>query len=107
MPPLTTLGLAPTHVELPAGEGGLKETSMAECEQVTTLDKSFLIRGLLLAQSTPLLWEKLKKLSDALSESLYFSNRLIEERERDKKSKRGIPETPWTNYQWVSGKKES
>jgi mRNA interferase MazF len=45
VPLSSTLRLAPTHVELPAGEGGLKETSMAKCEQVTTLDKSFLIRG--------------------------------------------------------------
>jgi mRNA-degrading endonuclease toxin of MazEF toxin-antitoxin module len=45
VPLSTTLHPAPTHVELPAGEGGLKETSMAKCEQVTTLDKSFLIRG--------------------------------------------------------------
>jgi len=45
VPLSTTLRLAPTHVELPAGEGGLKENSMAKCEQVTTLDKSFLIRG--------------------------------------------------------------
>lgn len=36
---------------------------------------------LLLAQSTPLLCEKSKKLSNALSESLYFSRRSIEERE--------------------------
>ncbi|MBI5410533.1 MAG: type II toxin-antitoxin system PemK/MazF family toxin [Nitrospirae bacterium] len=41
----TTLRPAPTHVELPAGEGGLQETSMAKCEQITTLDKSFLLRG--------------------------------------------------------------
>ena len=41
----TTLRPAPTHVELPMGEGGLKEISTAKCEQVTTLDKSFLIRG--------------------------------------------------------------
>ena len=45
VPLSTTLRPAPTHVELPAGEGGLNETSMAKCEQVTTLDKSFLIRG--------------------------------------------------------------
>src|SRR4030067_1587632 len=45
VPLTTTLRLAPTHVELPVGEGGLKETSVAKCEQVTTLDKSFLIRG--------------------------------------------------------------
>ncbi len=45
IPLSTTLRPAPTHVELPAGEGGLKEPSMAKCEQVTTLDKSFLLRG--------------------------------------------------------------
>src|SRR4030066_1936878 len=45
VPLSTTLRPAPTHVELPAGEGGLKETSMAKCEQVTTLDQSFRIRG--------------------------------------------------------------
>ena len=45
VPLTTTLRPAPTHVKLPAGEGGLRENSMAKCEQVTTLDKSFLIRG--------------------------------------------------------------
>ena len=39
------LRASPTHVELAKGEGGLAETSMAKCEQITTLDKSFLIRG--------------------------------------------------------------
>ena len=45
VPISTTLRPAPTHVELPAGEGGLHRTSMAKCEQITTLDKSLLIRG--------------------------------------------------------------
>lgn len=45
IPLSTTLRPAPTHVELPAGEGGLKQPSVAKCEQVTTLDKSFLLRG--------------------------------------------------------------
>ena len=45
VPISTTLRKAPTHVELPAGEGGLHRTSMAKCEQITTLDKSFLLRG--------------------------------------------------------------
>jgi mRNA interferase MazF len=45
IPLSTTLRPAPTHVELPAGEGGLKAASMAKCEQVTTLDKTFLLRG--------------------------------------------------------------
>ncbi len=45
LPLSTTLRTAPTHVELSVGEGGLKQVSMAKCEQVTTLDKSFLLRG--------------------------------------------------------------
>jgi len=45
VPISTTLRPAPTHVELPGGEGGLDRTSVAKCEQITTLDKSFLIRG--------------------------------------------------------------
>jgi len=45
VPLTTTLRPAPTHVVLPAGEGGLKDTSMAKCEQVTTLDKASLLRG--------------------------------------------------------------
>jgi mRNA-degrading endonuclease toxin of MazEF toxin-antitoxin module len=32
-------------VELAAGEGGIREKSMAKCEQVTTLDKVLLLRG--------------------------------------------------------------
>ncbi|MBI4063094.1 MAG: type II toxin-antitoxin system PemK/MazF family toxin [Elusimicrobia bacterium] len=44
--PITTANRpAPTHVRLSRGEGGLKEDSTAKCEQVTTLPKSFLIRG--------------------------------------------------------------
>lgn len=45
VPLSTTLKPAPTHVKLPSGEGGLNRTSMAKCEQITTLDKSFFIRG--------------------------------------------------------------
>ena len=45
VPISTTLHTSPTHVALPEGEGGLDKTSMAKCEQITTLDKSFLIRG--------------------------------------------------------------
>ncbi len=32
-------------MELQSGEGGLSQTSMAKCEQLTTLDKSFLLKG--------------------------------------------------------------
>jgi len=44
VPISATLRPSPTHVKLPKNEGGLDRTSMAKCEQVTTLDKSFLIR---------------------------------------------------------------
>ncbi len=45
VPLSTALRPAPTHVEIPAGEGGLKHPSMAKCEQVTALATSFLLRG--------------------------------------------------------------
>jgi mRNA interferase MazF len=61
VPLSTTLHPAPTHVELPAGEGGLKETSMAKCEQVTTLDKSFLIRGPFAGTINPFLMREIEK----------------------------------------------
>lgn len=61
VPLSTTLRPAPTHVELPAGEGGLKETSMAKCEQVTNLDKSFLIRGPFAGTINPLLIQEIEK----------------------------------------------
>lgn len=35
----------PTHVLIPAGVGGQRDDSMAKCEQLTTLDKRFLVRG--------------------------------------------------------------
>ena len=44
--PLTTnLRPAPTHILLQEGEGGLSRSSMAKCEQVTTIDKALLIKG--------------------------------------------------------------
>ena len=45
VPISTTLRTSPTHVPLSKGEGGLDKPSMAKCEQVTTLHKSFLLRG--------------------------------------------------------------
>lgn len=45
VPLSTTLRVSPTHVRIDSGEGGLRETSMAKCEQLTTLDKAFLLRG--------------------------------------------------------------
>ena len=61
VPLSTTLRSAPTHVELPAGEGGLKQTSMAKCEQATTLDKSFLIRGPFAGMISPFLMGEIEK----------------------------------------------
>ena len=61
VPLSTTLRPAPTHVELPAGEGGLKETSVAKCEQVTTLDKSLLIRGPFAGTINPFLMQEIEK----------------------------------------------
>ena len=45
VPLTTTLRVAPTHVRIEPGEGGLDHASMAKCEQLTTLDKAFLLRG--------------------------------------------------------------
>ncbi|MBM4136903.1 MAG: type II toxin-antitoxin system PemK/MazF family toxin [Nitrospira sp.] len=45
VPLSTNLRPSPTHVLLQDGEGGLSKTSMAKCEQVTTIDKSLLLRG--------------------------------------------------------------
>ncbi len=61
VPVSTTLRPAPTHVELPKGEGGLREPSIAKCEQVTTLDKSFLIRGPFAGTISPSLMGEVEK----------------------------------------------
>ena len=61
VPLSTKLRRSPTHVELPAGEGGLKENSMAKCEQITTLDKSFLIRGPFAGTINPSLMQEVEK----------------------------------------------
>jgi mRNA interferase MazF len=61
VPLSTALRPAPTHVEMPAGEGGLKQTSMAKCEQITTLDKSFLIRGPFAGTISPSLMPEIEK----------------------------------------------
>ncbi|MBU0701268.1 type II toxin-antitoxin system PemK/MazF family toxin [bacterium] len=45
VPLSTTLRPAPTHVELPIGEGGLYQSSVAKCEQITTIDKSLLMQN--------------------------------------------------------------
>jgi mRNA-degrading endonuclease toxin of MazEF toxin-antitoxin module len=42
VPASTTLRLAPTHVRLRKGTGGLSANSVLKCEQITTLPKSLL-----------------------------------------------------------------
>ena len=45
VPLSTTVRKSPTHVLLEESEGGLSKASRAKCEQVTTMDKSLLVRG--------------------------------------------------------------
>jgi mRNA interferase MazF len=45
VPLSTNLRPSPTHVLLQEGEGGPSKSSMVKCEQLTTVDKSLLIRG--------------------------------------------------------------
>lgn len=45
VPLSTNLRKSPTHVFLQKNEGGLSKLSVAKCEQITTVDKSFLIKG--------------------------------------------------------------
>ena len=45
VPITTNLRPSPTHVPLPAGQGGLLHDSMARCENVSYLHKSRLARG--------------------------------------------------------------
>ena len=42
IPATTTLRLAPTHVRLKKGSGGLRRNSVLKCEQMTTLPKRLL-----------------------------------------------------------------
>src|SRR6266567_6533540 len=45
VPITTNLRPSPTHVSVPAGQGGLAHDSMARCENVSYLHKSRLSRG--------------------------------------------------------------
>ncbi|HLG70299.1 MAG TPA: type II toxin-antitoxin system PemK/MazF family toxin [Chloroflexota bacterium] len=45
VPLSTNLRPLSTHVLIPAGTGGLRQDSMAKCEQITTLEKSLLHNG--------------------------------------------------------------
>ena len=61
VPISTTLRTSPTHVELSKGEGGLDQDSMAKCEQISTLDKSFLIRGPFSGTISPMKMNEMEK----------------------------------------------
>lgn len=63
VPLSTNLRVAPTHVLLQEGEGGLSKASMAKCEQVTTIDKSLLIRGPFAGKMSD---EKMKEIAKAI-----------------------------------------
>ena len=40
-----TAGETPTRIRLPAGEGGLEEDSLALCDTISAIQKSYLERG--------------------------------------------------------------
>ncbi|OGF54964.1 MAG: hypothetical protein A2Z21_02860 [Candidatus Fraserbacteria bacterium RBG_16_55_9] len=66
--PITTVarGAFPTRVELPAGEGGLKEQSWVKCDQVTTIEEGHLGR----APLGQLSLEKLAEIESAVRKAL-------------------------------------
>ena len=67
VPLTTTLRISPTHVKLSKGQGGLDHTSMAKCEQITCLDKSFLVRGPFSGSISP---AKMTEVEKAIQQSI-------------------------------------
>jgi len=63
IPCTTTLSIAPTHVRLRKGEGGLSAASVLKCEQITTLHKDDLRRG---ALGGPLLLRRILEVERAV-----------------------------------------
>lgn len=61
VPITTTLRSSPTHAELAEKEGGLDKPSMVKCEQITTLDKSLLIRGPFSGTISPIKMAEIEK----------------------------------------------
>ncbi len=37
--------IGPTHIALPAGQGGIRKASVLFCEEIATIDRRFLARG--------------------------------------------------------------
>jgi mRNA-degrading endonuclease toxin of MazEF toxin-antitoxin module len=67
IPCSTTLREAPTHVRLTRGEGGIPQTCMLECEQITTLPKSEVDA---LALGPPLLPARLRDIERAIARAI-------------------------------------
>ena len=61
VPITTNLRLSPTHVALPAQQGGLMHDSMARCENVSYLHKSRLARGPLAGAISPALMRDVER----------------------------------------------
>ncbi len=61
VPITTNLRPAPTHVFLPAKQGGLPHDSMARCENVSYLHKSRLSRGPLASTISPALMRDVER----------------------------------------------
>lgn len=61
VPITTNLRPAPTHVPLAAGQGGLHETSMARCENVSFVLKARLRRGNLVGTISPALLRQVER----------------------------------------------
>jgi mRNA-degrading endonuclease toxin of MazEF toxin-antitoxin module len=61
VPITTNLRPSPTHVSLPAGQGGLSHPSMARCENVSYLHKSRLSRGPLGGSISPALLRDIER----------------------------------------------
>lgn len=61
VPVTTNLRPGPTHVPLPAGQGGLSHDSMARCENVSYVHKSRLSRGPLGGAVSPALMREVER----------------------------------------------
>jgi mRNA-degrading endonuclease toxin of MazEF toxin-antitoxin module len=61
VPITTNLRPSPTHVPLPAGQGGLAHDSMARCENVSYIHKSRITRGPLSKSISPALINEVER----------------------------------------------
>jgi mRNA interferase MazF len=61
IPASTTLRVAPTHVRLRKGTGGVRLDSVLKCEQITTLPKRLLSEAALGGPVSPALLEEVER----------------------------------------------